>query len=341
MLQVHNQTPFAAELSVLPAPDARETLYVVVQATFELGEGGLRVAEEQRPIVPGDEYRGDPASSSLRFAGQVHPCKPATDVVLLGAGYAPGGKPAPYFGVSLMVGKLRKLLHVYGDRVWSAGLTGAAPSEPIPTTSVPLIWERAYGGTVRAEDGEELCEPRNPVGVGFLGGRSPAQLRGMPVPNLDDPRNPIVGLAPGATPVGFGFIGPSWQPRVAFAGTYDEAWRRTRAPFLPDDFDPRFLQAAPPDQIYPGALQGGEPVEIINASPVGVQRFALPTCELVAAVSVAGRVERPRLCVETLALEPDQARLSMLWRGAVPCEKEALRIEQVSLELRSLKGARS
>ena len=52
----------------------------------------------------------------------------------------------------------------------------------------------------------------------------------------------IAAPAPG----GFGPIGPDWEPRQRHAGTYDERWKRERAPVLPADFDPRHNCVAPP-----------------------------------------------------------------------------------------------
>lgn len=338
MLQVKNETPFVPGLFLLPDPSGIDTLYVAVKATFDIGPREARIAGKQMPIVRADEHVGEPATSGVRYAGEAHPSKPATDVVLVGSGYAPGGRPVPYFGVSLEVGSLKKLVHVYGDRRWRSGALGSTPSSPVPAVEVPLVYERAYGGRHDLGEGRFVAEPRNPVGLGFAGKRGGSEMNGTPVPNLDDPRRPIQSLSDRPAPACFGPVAPSWQPRVSFAGTYDEAWRRKRAPYLPTDFDPRFFQTAPPDQIYPGFLKGGEPVSIQNASREGMQRFALPSCELSAAVSIAGRVERPPLRIETLLLEPDQGRFSLLWRGAVPCDKQGLKIEQVTLSVQSLRG---
>ncbi len=84
MLQVKNETPFVPGLSVLPDLDGVDTLYVSVKATFEIGAQGVRVAEKQLPVVAADEPWGKPGESSVRYAGEVHPLKPATDVVLVG-----------------------------------------------------------------------------------------------------------------------------------------------------------------------------------------------------------------------------------------------------------------
>lgn len=41
-------------------------------------------------------------------------------------------------------------------------------------------------------------------------------------------------------------MGRSWQPRLRYAGTYDQHWMDERLPFLPEDFDLRYFQSAPP-----------------------------------------------------------------------------------------------
>ena len=51
--------------------------------------------------------------------------------------------------------------------------------------------------------------------------------------HLEDLRRPIRTLGDRYVPQGFGFIAPHWEPRVGFAGTYDEAWQKNRAPHLP------------------------------------------------------------------------------------------------------------
>ena len=82
-------------------------------------------------------------------------------------------------------------------------------------------------------------------------------------------------------------------------------------------------------------------MELVNLSPAGLQRFALPQCELSADVDVAGSIERPPLRLETLLLEPDQGRFSMVWRGAVPVDKRVLKVRKVAFALRRLDGAKA
>ena len=162
-------------------------------------------------------------------------------------------------------------------------------------------------------------------------------MAGQPLPNLEDPLKLIQSLADTPTPAGLGYVAPSWQPRQSFAGTYDKAWQEQRAPYLPLDFKDDFFLAAPPELCARPFLKGGEPVEIIGASMDGAQRFRLPTCEVDVTVLLVGKAEKPTLRLETVLLEPGEARFSMLWRGAVPCDKKALKVEQARFQLRAMK----
>lgn len=339
MLQVLNETPFVPGIFLFPDAQGVDTLYAVVKATFEFGREGLQVAATQLPVVLADEYWGEPGKSSLKQASEAHLLKPGTDVVLVGDAYAPKGQRVPSSLVSVKVGALRKVVQVLGDRHWRGGLLSPSPSSPEPFLRMPLVYERAYGGVhvVDAERGKVLAEERNPVGRGFRGKRGASEMTGQPLPNLEDPLHLIQGISDTPTPTGLGFIAPAWMPRRSFAGTYDEAWQTRRAPYLPLDFRDDFLQTASPGLSARPFLKGGEPVEIIGASPTGVQRFLLPVCEYEVTVSISGALIRPMMRLETLVLMPGQDQLSMSWRGAIACDKKTLRVEYARFRLQSLR----
>ena len=83
-------------------------------------------------------------------------------------------------------------------------------------------------------------------------------------------------------------------------------------------------------------LQGGEPVEVLNASRDGPVRFTLPVCELSLSIGIAGAVETPPLNLETVLIEPDQRRVCLTWRAMQPCDKQALKIGQVAIAVQDL-----
>jgi hypothetical protein len=323
MLQLDNQTPFKASISVLPDHSGIETLYVVVKATVTL-HPALALADVQVTPSLADEYYGDPAISSLRAPSDVHIGKPGTDVLLIGSARAPNGRPTRTAQVAMAVADRHKRILVTGDRVWRDG----RPSDPHPFESVPLVWERAFGGLHRR--GERiLADERNPVGCGFAGGRSAGEMDGLPVPNLEDPTARLEQLGQNPPPACLAPIAPGWLARRRFAGTYDERWQRSRAPYLPDDFDRRFLQCAAPEFAFQRYLQAGEEVEVSGVMHDGPIAFRVPDGRLSIDVSIAGSAQQPSANLETLTIEPDENRACFTWRAAVPCDRQALKVQRV------------
>jgi hypothetical protein len=298
------------------------------------------VADEPRPVTLVDEHFGEPGTSSLRHASEVHLFKPGTDVVVVGDACAPGGRPVAFVDVSLGIGDRIKTARVHGERHFTEGLGGVRPSDAEPFVRAPVTYERAYGGrhVLDPAAGLVLEEPRNPVGRGFLGQRSTTELLGHPAPSIEDPRRPIGLLGERSIPVGFGPIAPWWEPRRGFVGTYDEAWQKTQAPYLPRDFDGRFFHVAPEDLVFSQGLTGGERVALMGFHPQGLQRFDLPRCQLAITATIGGRREGLRPWLETVVLEPTEERFTLSWRAALPVDKRVLQVEDVAVSLERLDG---
>jgi hypothetical protein len=323
VLQLDNQTPFKATIALLPDRFGIDTLYVIVKATVTL-RPALSLAEVQVPPTMADEYYGDPAETSLRAVSDMHIGKSGTDVLLVGSAWAPDKRPLTRMQVGLSVGDRQKRLLVTGDRVWRDG----RPSDPQPFEAMPLVWERAFGGVHRTGD-QVQAEERNPVGCGFAGGRSASDMQGLAVPNLEDPTAPLQQIGQASQPACLAPIAPAWLPRRAFAGTYDARWQRTRAPYLPDDFDPRFFQCAAPELAFDRYLQAGEHVQIVGVLPDGPIAFTVPESHLSVEVTIEGSPHRPPANLETLSIEPDENRACFTWRAAVPCDRRALKVQTI------------
>ena len=323
MLQLDNQTPFKATIALLPDRFGIDTLFVIIKATVTL-RPSLALAELQVPLTMADEYYGDPAASSLRVASDMHIGKAGTDVVLIGSAWAPRQRPVPRSQVGMTVAGRQKTILVSGDRVWRGG----KPSAPKPFESIPLVWERAFGG-VHQRGEQMLAEERNPVGCGFSGGRSASDVEGLAVPNLEDAAAPLQQIGESPTPACLAPIAPAWLPRRGFAGTYDERWQRRRAPYLPDDFDPRFFQSACPEFAFDRYLQPGEHVQVVGALPDGPIAFTVPESHLGVAVTIEGSPHYPTANLETLLIEPDENRACFTWRASVPCDRRALKVQTI------------
>ncbi len=333
MLQLKNNTPFAAEILLLPNEQGIDTLYIIVKATFNIGEWSL--ADEQIPAIAADEYWAEPENSSIKANSDMHLGKLSTDILMLGNAFAPNGQAVQQLDVSLKVGQCQKSVRVFGDRHWQNGQI----SQPVPFDSMPMVYERAYGGTYTpSESGDTAkestsAEEKNPVGLGFAGKRSRGECEGLLLPNLEDPRQLISSLKDQPTPACFAGSAPHWQPRINFAGSYDELWQTSRAPFLPEDFDKHFFNCAHDDMIYPSFLQGGEQVEISNMHAKGNLSFQLPFVKLNAQVNMAGRDYQPEFNLETLTLMPNQLTLNMQWRAALVCNKQSAKVKEIKVSL--------
>jgi len=333
LLQLKNNSPFEAKICLFPDEKGVDTVYVVVKATFAISPA-LSVAGEQVAPTLADEYWGDPVSSSIKYVSEIHLAKPGTDVALIGRARPPNNYPVPQLDVRLAVAERQKVLRVFGNRVWKSGSISTAQ----PFESMPIVYEYAFGGKheIDPEKNKILVEERNPIGRGFRGKRKSAELEGMELPNVEDPRCLVADKGDKASPAGFAFVSPAWLPRREYAGTYDEAWQKNRAPYLPDDFDPRFFNSAHPDFTFDRYLQGGEPVMLDNLSPDGPLRFNLPVCQVETCVRIAGKVNKPPPHLETVLIEPEKRRLSMTWLSQVSCDKRTLRVERVDVNLRDL-----
>ena len=329
MLQLSNSTPFKATFAKLCNASGVDTLYVVVTATFRLMPQ-LELAERQLVPLVSDAYHGEPGASSLRHAGELHLGKPGTDVVLVGHARTPGGKRTTALQVGVRVGSYERLLQVFGDRTWR----GVEASKPAPFVEMPLVYERAFGGCIREQDSVVESDERNPVGVGLAIARGRAAF-GDPLPNIEDPRQLLLdGGLP--APAGLGCIAPAWLPRRRFAGTYDARWQRTRAPYLPEDFDARFFHCASEGLSFGTGLSGGEPLVLLGVSERGPIFSAVPSCALEAAFAVRRELHAVPMRLQTVLLEPDENRMRLTFHAQFVCDKLALEVERIELSLHSL-----
>lgn len=320
MWQVENSTPFAALGSWVRDRDGAEVWLVVVRGTFQVfPDGTTATATEQAPVVLAPESFGDPTRSSLRYDSDFQLTKPATDVLLHGNAYAPGGKAATRFDVTLRVGDVAKTLRVSGDRIYERGVFGVAPGSAQPCLRMPIVYERAFGGRESdppVDPDRPRFDLRNPVGKGLW------PRVGAFAPNIEYPNG-------GDRPAGFGPIPPHWQPRLGFAGTYDEKWRKQRLPLYPADLDERFFMSSPEDQQPRSFLRGGERVDLINLDPSGRMSFLLPRVAMRFESQFRGKrsvVHRANL--HSVILEPDRERVVMVWHSALRAHVDVTRLQQ-------------
>lgn len=314
-MQVFKQTPF--EFGFLPwqVRPPVVSLVVVVKATLDLHpEGYASVAAEQQP-TQGPVHHDDEPGASLVRDTDFALFKPRAECFAVGSAHPPGGA-APSCRVSFGVGAVERSLLVFGDRAWDA-LGGM--SEPSPFLAMPLRWERAFGGP---------DHPLNPVGRG-LAAVETGQGRVRALPNLEDPAHRVTSPDDRPPPACFAPLHPAWPARLDRSGTYDRAWLQSRWPWLPEDFDWAYYNAAPPQQQVEGYWRGDERVWAKGMHPVHGSIEAqlpghLPRCFL--------EIRRPEgvaftpvpLRCDTITLDMERLAAVVLWRGLVEVPSESL-----------------
>jgi hypothetical protein len=331
-----NLSPLEVGVTISMDKHGYEHILAVAKGTFTIESDGTCVlAKEQQPLVYADEYYGEPGISSVRYESDFAFHKPKMDVVLNGNAYAPSGRTTAFVDVTLELSTIRKTIRVFGDRVWECSLLGGySLSRPKPFLSMPLVYERAFGGGDTSHENEKkhAFETLNLVGVGFYT-RVHNGIAGKPLPNLEHPKKLIRHPIDKPLPMGFGFIARNWQPRCSYAGTYDQAWLDERFPFLPLDFDNRYFQGAPEDQIC-AHLQGGERVRLTNLTPEGLLEFRLPTNNILIKLFYAfeALVENLNPALDTIILEPHLRRCILVWRTLTRLKGKLTDIREVLID---------
>jgi hypothetical protein len=322
MWLVINKTPYSEAGAWVQDKNSNKIWLVVVKATFDIHAGGsTRLSEEQVPVLRIAEPVGE-ISRSLTYESDLLGIKPSTDVLVNGSAWVPDGKNGSSVDVQLVVGPIKKRLRVFGNRIWERGRAGISISRAQPFRSMPIKYERAYGGWDRSsqDPADYRMEDRNPVGTGFS--IREEHCVGMRLPNIEYPDQLIRSWHNRPSPAGLNAIDCSWSPRRQLAGTYDEEWQRNRFPLWAEDFDQRYYNCAPSDQQVQGILRGGEKIDLVNLSPEGRLVFALPTIYPCFQTKFGQkRVEhRAKLC--TVIVEPEFPRVIMAWQTYLVCNHQ-------------------
>ena len=328
-MEVINSTPYAMERVVIFDRHGNETLLVTLKATYDFFNGGTQLASEQRPVVQADDYLGDELTTSIRVATDFLPPRPSTGVTLFGEAVSTQG-PVKSMQVGVRVGDLSCRAIVMGDRIGFGQL-----NNPQPFETMPLIWENSYGGfdNSHSDPAKHDALQDNPIGKGFLASSSKLDPDEVPLPNIEDPDAPLEGPRSGGKAVGFCPIPPAWLARRQYAGTYDDTWQKERMPLLPEDFDERFLQCAPPALTAPGYLSGQETVTLLGMTEEGRLDFQLATQPPAVGVRLhkTGKLSHPNL--ESIHIDTIARQVCCTWKSAINIQGHAESFKSVEARI--------
>ena len=302
-MQVVSECPLRVASVLWRAPNGGLFLTVACKATYSLRPSVSPLAKEHEDLNEADSYwDDDDERRSLSAPTDLAPMKPRADVLLVGHAYAPAGRPVEALSARLAVGTISKTIDVFGDRSLSQDGRLRGPKEFV---KMSLRWERAAGGPGTP----------NPVGVAPAM-QDPSGHRVLP--NLQPPGLPIGNNSEVIPAIGFGPIAPTWPDRAANLHRHAAGWDHARWHLqpLPDDIDPAFFNAAPPDQ----QIKGLGPDQRISLDNLHREHPRLVT-------SLGGFVPRAlirrpgkrdeelRIWCDTLYIDTDRQTCSLTWRG--------------------------
>jgi hypothetical protein len=321
MWLIDNDTPYAADKTIVVDKLGARHWVVVVKGTFAIHpDGSTSLAHEQLPPLLTPEYRGKPGESSLHYEADMISDKPGTDILLNAEAHAPEGKPVRELTVGFSLGTLKKGLTVKGERVFERSRLGdVVASQAEPFVSMPIIYERAYGGFDRTSQDpkQQVMFAPNPVGTGVCANAK--DLLGKTAANIE---------LPGGDPqpdraIGFGPLCSYWEPRRQYAGTYDAHWAAHQKPLLPVDYDERWNMCAPPDQQVGKLERSDLTVQLHNLMPTQSFSFRLPRTHLAFRTFFGSYTKlepsEHRARLHTVIVEPSQARVVMVWQTRLTC----------------------
>lgn len=356
-LENHTGLPHLLYEKTTPAGMPMDIL--VIRGTFDFApEQPMTLSGVQSEIVWGDRFAGPAANYPLQAViveeGDLVLGKPGTDVLLQGSVRSAEGQWRASWPVEVRVGPVRKTLQVYGPRTLHKGFMGWTLSEPEKVEKVALHYRLGFGGCIYDPEPERgqaqipnISYPNNPAGCGWLPSRTElnmlappvrerieaqiAQLVTLPAPQIEDPLDPYSDPSQRLQPAGLTPIPRWWQPRSSFQGTLDARWMAERYPLLPEDFDTRFYQSAPADQVAMPFLTGDEPVHLKGCLREGEYRMQLPgVAPLLVCETDEDQFHAYVPVLDTVRLDLDQRQAFLLWRLPVTADISKITMALVS-----------
>jgi len=251
---------------------------IMVKARFDIKNHSLVPREVQNwPI-------GQPVKTSYGEFDEDSPFrKQGVDVMLLGEAYPANGGLATAARVELKVGDLSYPIDVYGERRWVLSGGKLVASQPEPFESMPLTWERAYGGKANVQTGE-FPYHANPFGRGFYCDEEDA--RDGLLPNLEDPENPVKKWEDQPIPVGVAPMSRESSLRIMNAIELDLEQQLPKIKKI----KPSYYNNANPALILPEPPAPGTLVSASSVRPGGGSlSFKIPPGTFHAYVQIADR----------------------------------------------------
>ena len=326
-MQLINSSSVPTDFDIIAKlPDGSRAIIFTAKATFNIQENGQVKLERDNPLplLKQDEETGLgilPGDASLRL-------DPAFEVIMLGQAHASEGQATTEMKVSLGVGDEYRELDVSGDRQWRGEGEGASLSAAEKFKSMPLTWDRAFGGTQQVEIDREayldVSWPYNTMGKGF---DHISQARELGVafsspdpyprfeairelPNIESPDERVQRWGDTPLPV-------CWATVPQSSGLLLERFKRSCESSGKDHVllgAPEMNHRAHPDWVIETPPAGAS-VRLDGACKAGRIDFRIPEMRVVAELKDGRRVQKIELHPRSMVLLPEEMRFYLTFKA--------------------------
>jgi len=301
-MQFINETEYAGATAraILHYKDLMMQM-VILKCTYLVDEkGSLRPAPEQDLLIDKD------VQTDLGYIeSEMVPIKKGCDIAVFGQGYAPAGKPVESMEVSLKIGSdFQRRLVLTGDRHWTKSGRDFRPSAATPFTTMPLTYDRSYGGAALVKDSIVDKYADNPDGRGYVA--LAEHVDGILLPNIEEHDQLIKDWKQQPLPGGVAPVARSMGLRTKRGMHVD--MEKHAAKMSAEAFScahPRMTAAS---------YSAGSPVELLGMRPEGKWAFTLPRVEFAAKVMLGTKNYVLPMTPDTIYLFPEERKLSVIAR---------------------------
>lgn len=326
-MELINTSPVPVDFDIVgKLPDGSRAVILTAKATFRIEDNGQVRLEREAPLPLLNEDQ--PTELGLQPRDNLPRLDPAFEVMLLGMAYAPGGRATTEMRVALSVGDVRHEIDVIGERIWQGEGDSASVSAAQAFETMPLTWERAFGGSqqvlIDREAVLDVSFPMNSDGKGFdhisqareLGDAFqcpegyPQFDATRPLPNLEMPGLRVTSWADAPLPV-------CWAPVPQSSGLIFERFTRSCEKRGEDHIllgAPEMHHRAHPDWVI-DTPDAGAVIRLEGACSQGVLEFRLPELRVVADFKDGERVRALELFPRSLVLLPEERQFYLTFRS--------------------------
>jgi hypothetical protein len=303
---------------------------LIAKSTWGIDSGRLAPAERQIGIFlrPQTLYLGDldlhetqrqalgerETEEIVWLDHDLVPPKPVFDLLIAGYVTPPDNHHKLKIEASIRIGNHLTALDAHVPRYWKDGLINHKP-EPLGKTlhRVPMSYALAdWSGGFALDPGPEQQQM---------------------LPWLQRPGVACRRKRHDKHPVGFGYWPESADHRKRFSGTFDDAWQWQRMPDLPNDFDDRFFNVAHPELQLMQTPTPGMEIQLTHLSETPLLTVPMPCLSLAAQVTTVNANVLPPtpLKPDTLTIEPDHSRMSLIQRTTLSMGEDESTIASIRL----------